>query len=243
MTQATPTGSPAMQLDISEVIVPFAEDLAVFQRRFEDAYEEANNARATIDKFVKAAEAADVEGKAISTEIREIYRNGGSTKDAVKLKAKQREAFENAEIMRSLEHDGKIALARAELKAHEAASSIKATRDTSLVALEAHLAERLAAVIPIDVWIYVHLVSYRAGRGLNPTYNARHDIDDPYDFALREFGRVMHLARSPLEGKSSITDLLPPLPSGFSGYGKSLLQTQQLRKEIEKLESLGEEVQ
>ena len=241
MTDAT-TEQPAMQIDICELIAKFSETLTDFQRNFESAYEEVKNAQATIEKFGKAAEAAEAEGKAFSSQIRDIYRNGGSEKDAVKFKVQQRQAFENAEIMRSLRHDGSKTLARAELNAHQAASSIKATHDSFLSALEKHLEERLAEVVPQDIWFYLDVVSCRAKRGLNITYNSRTDIHTSEDFAVREFGRIMNFANAARGKPFSVMDLLPPLPSGISGYGKSPIQMQKLRDEIDKIESLEEEV-
>lgn len=109
--EGTPTPSVPGQ-NLEAFIQPFRQALDGHADAFEQARTDIKHAEATIHRFTQAAASANAEALAFRDEIVELYRQGGTTKDAVKLKAKQRDALENAEIMASLVTDGQIARAK-----------------------------------------------------------------------------------------------------------------------------------
>lgn len=229
-------------VDIKYAIEPFLEKMGALTQDFNNAHREVLNANEAVTKFEKAAEAAEEEARDTSVQIRDFYRKGGNTKEAVKLKAKQRSEFENAEIMRALKADADVALSRTKLNVHKIAEELRDCRNCALNAIQEYLEKHLAEILPKEVWSYIDIVTFRAEDGSIVEYSHRPDIHTPRDFAQRAFSRLIYLADTKRDRSESVLGFLPALPDGFSAYGRlTPIQTSMLNKEVIQLEAkIGE---
>lgn len=235
---ATAEFSPTLNApDLEALIRPFRQTLDSDAQAFDQARTDIEHAESTIERFTKAAATANAEALTFRDEIVELYRQGGTTKDAVKLKAKQRDALENAEIMASLITDGQIARTRAQLAASRAAADYVRHHHAAAIALEDHLTQTVIGTLPHNVWLLLDLIAGNARRGLSALYNARDDLFDPDSFARDRFAVLLAGGRPGNPPGLPVHTRIHVAPDGIARHLKTPLQYAALERELAALQT------
>lgn len=234
--EVTPTAN-GLGSDLEAFIRPHRQTLDGDAQAFEQARTDIEQSEATIHRFTQAVASANADALTLRDEIVELYRKGGTTKDAVKLKAKQRDALENAEIMASLVADGQIARAKAQLAASQAATDYVRHCNSASMALEEHLAQTVIDKLPDDLWLLIDLIANNAHRGLSALYNARDDLFDPDGFALDRFGLLLAAARPDKSPRLPAHTLIRVAPEGIAGHIQTPMERRGLERELAALQA------
>lgn len=245
MTTQNQIETPATVFDIDAPLKQHVEPLNIKTSEHVAEYlaakGETRNALENKQRFEKAGAASRVAADAINLEIRATLRQGEvSSKEAHKKRSERAGHLEDVEIYESMAREAEVSIAAANLLASRHASEIVNLRRQARQSVQLKLAELIFAKLMDEfraIAIFINLTAEIASNGDSDEYNARGDVFDPMDFAIRDLAKIFHAKFKERSTDLSSTVFLAEIPDGIGNSVLSPLEQKRIKDQIAAMEA------